>query len=87
MNKNTHVQRIELPLKVGSRILLYSDVDIGNGGSTASTVMYEGIVEQYVPETGKLEMSDGTGRSELLSLIDEAVGYEVTQGWKQANES
>lgn len=72
-------QTIELPLKPGSHVLLYRDIDMGEEGETLIATMYEARVERYVPDTGLLEMSDGTGRTEFLSMVEEAVGYEIIE--------
>lgn len=70
-------QTIELPLKVGSRVTLLKNIDMDDDGGGAADVVYEATVEQYVPETALLRMSDGTGRAEFLELVEEADGYEV----------
>ena len=62
-------QTIEVPLEVGSTIRLYIESDI----------LYEETVEQHVPETGLIRMSDGTGRADLLDLIDDATGVEIVK--------
>ena len=69
-------QTIPVPLKVGSRVVLYGDVDLEDEGA-AIDITYEATVEQHVPETALIRMSDGTGRAELLRLIEEADGFEV----------
>jgi len=69
-------QIIPVPLEVGSRVVLYGDVDLEEEGA-AIDITYEATVEQYVPETRLIRMSDGTGRAELLRLFDEASGFEV----------
>lgn len=72
-------QTIELPLEPGSRVVLYESVDMDEEGGYIADVLYEGHVEQYVPETGLLKLSDGIGRIEFLELVEEADGYEVIQ--------
>ena len=62
-------QTIEVPLEVGSTIRLYIESDI----------LYEETVEQHVPETGLIRMSDGTGRADLLDLIDDATEVEIVK--------
>ena len=62
-------QTIEVPLEVGSTIRLYIEPDI----------LYEETVEQHVPETGLIRMSDGTGRADLLDLIDDATEVEIVK--------
>lgn len=69
-------QTTPIPLKVGSRVVLYGDVELEEQGA-AIDISYEATVEQYVPETGLLRMSDGTGRAELLRLIQSADGLEI----------
>jgi len=72
-------QTIEVLLKPGDRLTLVEDVDVDERGS-AGTIMYEGIVEQYVPDTGLIRMDDGTERDELFRLIEEAEAVEIIHG-------
>jgi len=69
-------QTIEVSLEPGDRLTLVEDVDVDEGGS-AGTIMYEGIVEQYVPDTGLIRMDDGTERAELFRLIEKAEAIEI----------
>ena len=62
-------QTIDVPLEVGSTIRLF--IEAG--------VVYEETVEQHVPETGLIRMSDGTGRADLLRLIDDATEVEIVK--------
>lgn len=85
MTDNTHSeQRIELPLRVGSRVVLLEESMVEKrdgeivGGS--SSHLFEDYVEQYVPETGLLRFEDSDiGRAEFLDLVDEAAGYKVVR--------
>lgn len=72
-------QTIEIPLTVGSRVVLYEDVVWDNSGGKVVDVLYEGDVEKHVPETGLLQMSDGTSKMELLRLLEDAEGYEIIE--------
>jgi len=62
-------QTIDVPLEVGSTIRLFIEAE----------VVYEETVEQHVPETGLIRMSDGTGRADLLDLIDDAKEVEIVK--------
>jgi len=62
-------QTIDVPLEVGSTIRLFIEAE----------VVYEETVEQHVPETGLIRMSDGTGRADLLDLIDGATEVEIVK--------
>ena len=62
-------QTVEVPLEVGSTVRLFIEPDI----------VYEETVEQHVPETRLIRMSDGTGRADLLHLIDNAKEVEIVK--------
>lgn len=76
MQHNT--QTIELPLRVGSRVTLWKTSE-DDDEFLKYDPLYEGYVEQYVPETGKLRMSGGIGLDEFHQLVEEADGYEVIE--------
>jgi hypothetical protein len=72
-------QTIGVPLKVGSRVTLLTNIDIENNaeGSTAH-VSFEDYVAQYVPQTGKLRFENSDiGRAEFIELLHEADGVET----------
>lgn len=62
-------QTIEVPLEVGSTVRLFIEPDI----------VYEETVEQHVPDTGLIRMSDGTGRAKLLRLLDNCEHFEIVK--------
>lgn len=71
--------KIEVPLKVGSRVALLEDIDVDEHDGYAASIMYEATVEQYVPETRLLRMSDGTQLAEFMELLEKADGIEIIQ--------
>ena len=68
---------IDVPLKVGSRVVLTEDIDVDEEGGHTASIIYEATVEQYVPETALLRMSDGTQLAEFRELLEEAEGIEI----------
>lgn len=72
-------QKIQVPLKVGSRVTLMEDVDIEDEaeGSTAS-ITFEDYVAQYVPQTGLLRFENSdVGQAEFIELLEDADGVEI----------
>lgn len=69
-------QTIDVPLKPGARLTLIEDIDLEANGKSG-TIMYESIVDKYVPDTGLLLMEDGTQRTEVGRMIDEAEAIEI----------
>lgn len=73
-------QTIEVSLPVGSRVTVFDDVDMDDGGF-AGSVVFEGTVEQYSPDTRKLVFEDSTvGYSEFAELVDEYDSIQVING-------
>lgn len=75
----TETQKIDVPLKVGSRVTLMENVSIEDGeeGSTAS-ITFEDYVEQYVPQTGLLSFENSDiGRGEFIEMAEDADGVEI----------
>ncbi len=70
---------IDVPLKVGSRVVLTEDIDVDEEGGHTASIIYESTVEQHVPETNLLKMSDGTELAEFRELLEEADGVEIIQ--------
>jgi hypothetical protein len=78
VGNNTEKQTIELPLKVGSRITLLDDVDIDSEEGSTAQVVFEGYVEQYVPQTNKLVFEESDiGWAKFQELLDKASGVEL----------
>lgn len=74
-------QTIGIPLSVGSRVTLLTDVEIedDDSGSTG-TILFDGRVEQYVPQTGKLSFEGkDIGQAGFLDLLEEADGIEILE--------
>lgn len=73
-------QTIEIPLKVGSRVSILSDITIDqDGGFTASTI-FEDTVAQYNPDTNKLAFEESdVGYAEFLSMVDEHHSIQIIQ--------
>lgn len=70
-------QTIAVPLKVGSRVSVLTDVDTDEGGFMASTV-FEDTVEQYVPQTGLLRFEESDiGLAEFKELLEEHDSVQV----------
>lgn len=70
-------QEISVPLQVGDRVTLFTEVDMDNGGFTADT-MFEDTVAQYVPETGLLRFDDSdVGRARFESMIEGSSGIQI----------
>lgn len=81
---NTMIQKIEVPLPVGSRVTLLKDVDIDSQEGSSGTVLFEDYVEQYVPETGLLRFEDSDiGRAEFKQLADEAGAMEIIRNYEE----
>jgi len=75
-------QDIQVPLPVGSRVVLYEDAEIervnGNDVGGVTSILFEGYVNRYVPDTGLLEFEDSdVGRADFLDLLQECDGIEV----------
>ena len=75
-------QRIDVPLPVGSRVVLLEDAEVelvdGEVVGATSSPYFEDWVDQYVPETGLLRFEESdVGRAEFLSMLDEADGFLV----------
>lgn len=74
-------QTIDIPLPVGSRVTLLTDVEIEDDSSgSIGTILFEGKVEQYVPQTGKLSFEEkDIGQAAFLDLLEEADGIEILE--------
>lgn len=78
---------IPVPLSVGDWVTLYDEATVeyrpdGRVDGGTAKILFEGAVEQYVPETGKLRFaedgrSEDIGRAEFLDYLDEANGIEI----------
>jgi hypothetical protein len=70
-------QTIDVPMKVGSRVSVLTDVDLEEGGSSGS-IVFEDTVVQYVPSAGKLEFADSDIRyAEFKELLAEYDSVQV----------
>lgn len=73
-------QSIAVPLSVGSRIVLYEDVDIDADEGVATSITFSDYVEQYCPETGLLSFEDSdVGHAAFHEMLEESDGVEVIQ--------
>lgn len=71
-------QSINVPLTVGSRVVLTENVDIDSQEGVAASILFEGYVEQYVPETNLLSFEENdTGYAEFQQLLEQADGVEI----------
>lgn len=69
---------IPIPLDVGDRVILNEDMRVDEEGGYSAGILFEDTVIQYVESTGLITFEDSdVGKSELLSLIDEAEGIEI----------
>ena len=69
---------IPIPLDVGDRVILNEDMRVDEEGGYSAGILFEDTVTQYVESTGLITFEDSdVGKSELLSLIDEAEGIEI----------
>lgn len=76
-------QTIEVGISPGSRVTLLKDVDIDNSGGSSGTILFEGYVDRYVPQTELLEFEESdVGRTEFQQLLDEADAIEVIQSYE-----
>jgi hypothetical protein len=72
-------QTIEVPLKVGSRVSILTDVDTDEGGFVASTV-FEDTVVTYNQDTNVLEFADSDiGYAEFMDLLDEHDSVQIVR--------
>lgn len=84
IENTTDIQTIDVPLPVGSRVTLLEGVDIDSQEGSSGTVLFEGYVEQYIPETGLLSFEDNdTGRSEFNKLVGEADTIEIISNYEE----
>lgn len=67
-------QSVEVSLPVGARVTVFDDVDMDDGGF-AGSVVFEGTVEKYCPDTRKLVFEDSD------------VGYAQIEGMFQKYDS
>jgi hypothetical protein len=72
-------QTIEVPLKVGSRVSILTDVDTDESGFVASTV-FEDTVVTYNQDTNVLEFADNDiGYAEFMDLLDEHDSVQIVR--------
>lgn len=71
--RDVSIKTIPVPLSVGDRVKLYNRTKITDGGEKKEILFFDGVVEQYVPETGLLsfDLSD-IGRARFLERLEEA---------------
>jgi hypothetical protein len=70
-------QTISVPLKPGARVSVMDEVDMDEGGFTASDVFHD-TVKTYVPETRKLEFEDSDiGYDEFVELVNNHSSFQV----------
>lgn len=75
---NTERQTLDVPVTVESRITLLEDVDIDSSEGSMSSIIFEGYVEQYVPQTNKLSFENSDiGYSEFHEMLEQADGVEI----------
>lgn len=85
-------QEIRVPLLVGSRVHLSTDVSVDKEdgdviGGTADTI-FEDYVETYCSDTGLLEFEDSdVGLQEFRDLLDEADSITVVNEETVATET
>ena len=73
-------QTIQVPLEVGSRVTLYTDVDIDADEGLVASVSFEDYVAQYVPDTALLRFENSdVGRAEFIQMMEEADGVEIVK--------
>ena len=76
-------QTIEVGISPGSRVTLLKDVDIDSKEGSSGSILFEGYVDRYVPQTGLLEFEESdVGRTEFQQLLDEADAIEVIQSYE-----
>lgn len=70
-------QTIEVPMKVGSRVSILTNVDMDAGGSSGD-IVFEDTVETYNQTTAKLVFEDSDiGLAEFERLLDEHDSVQV----------
>lgn len=73
----TSEQTIPVPLKPGSRVAIFDDVDVDPGGFVGSMVL-EDVVEAYNPKTLNLEFRDSDiGYAEFIELLEENESVQI----------
>lgn len=73
-------QEINIPLKPGSQVTIFNDVDIDADGSFAAGVVFDDTVVQYVPHTGKLQFAKSDiGLSEFQDMLYEHESVQVVR--------
>lgn len=78
--ERNHNQHISVPLRVGSRVTLYEDVDIDSDEGLAASVVFEDYVAQYVPDTALLRFENSeVGRAEFIQMMEDADGVEIVK--------
>lgn len=91
MSTNTVETELAFPLSVGDYVTLYDTAtveyrDDGNIGGGTASILFEGAVEQFVPQTGKLSFAEETrsediGRAQFLDYAEQAAGVEILYDW------
>lgn len=70
-------QTIPVPLRPGSRVTVFDNVDVDPGGFVGS-LAFEGVVESYCPDTLKLSFEDSdVGYAEFTRLLDENDSVQI----------
>jgi len=78
VENNTESQDVEISLPVGSRVSLLEGIDIDESEGSSASILFEGYVEQYVPQTNKLSFEDSDiGYAEFQELLGQADGVEI----------
>lgn len=82
VEKSISTPLLDVPLPVGSRVVLYEDVSVErvNGEDVGATtgILFEGYVETHNPNTKLLEFLDSdVGKAKFLELFNKAEGIEV----------
>lgn len=69
---------IDIPISAGDRITLLEDPDIDSEEGMSASILFEGYVNRYNPDTALLEFEESeVGRAEFRRLLDESDGIEV----------
>lgn len=73
-------QTIEIPLKTGSIVTIFDDVDMDEEWGFMADTVFEDRVVQYVPQTRKLEFEKSdTTYAEFVELLDEYDSVQVVR--------
>ncbi len=76
---------MELPIKPGCRVELFTDIDVDGSEGYSSSIMFSDYVERYVQETGKISFAESDiGLAEFEELVEQCDGYEVLNDYGSA---